>query len=78
MKLRLTAMAVLALAAVVPASAQYAPAGDKIKTEWAEKIDVENVWDVYPRPIMERADWVNLNGLRDYAILATNRVPPGR
>ena len=78
MKLRLTAMAVLALAAVVPASAQYAPAGDKIKTEWAEKIDVENVWDVYPRPIMERADWVNLNGLWDYAILDKNSVAPGK
>ena len=48
--------------------AQWKPAGDKIKTPWAEKIDVNNVLPEYPRPIMERADWQNLNGLWNYAI----------
>ncbi len=52
-------------------SAQYAPAGDKIKTKWAENIDVNNVWAEYPRPIMQRDAWQNLNGLWQYAI--TNR-----
>lgn len=43
-------------------SAQWKPAGDKIKTEWAEQIDPSNVLPEYPRPIMQRNDWKNLNG----------------
>ncbi|MDR1865828.1 MAG: beta-galactosidase [Bacteroidales bacterium] len=52
-----------------PLFAQWQPAGDKLKTKWASEIDVNNVLPEYPRPIMERQDWVNLNGLWDYAIL---------
>ena len=51
------------------ADAQWKPAGDRIRTEWAERMDVENVLPEYPRPIMEREAWLNLNGLWDYAIL---------
>lgn len=47
---------------------QYAPAGDSLKTRWAAEITPENVWQEYPRPQMTRADWLNLNGLWDYAI----------
>ena len=39
--------------------AQWKPVGGRIMTEWAAKIDVENVLPEYPRPIMERADWIN-------------------
>ena len=46
----------------------YKPAGNKIATPWGEKIDPQNVWQEYPRPIMERGEWKNLNGLWDYAI----------
>jgi beta-galactosidase/beta-glucuronidase len=52
----------------LPLLAQWKPAGDKIKTRWAEKIDPNNVLGEYPRPIMERPDWKSLNGLWDYAI----------
>ncbi len=52
------------------ASAQWKPAGDKIKTDWAEKIDVSNPLPEYPRPQMVRADWLNLNGLWEYALVA--------
>jgi beta-galactosidase/beta-glucuronidase len=54
---------------ITNAFAQWQPAGEKIKTAWAEKIDVTNVLPEYPRPQMERADWQNLNGLWDYAIV---------
>lgn len=50
------------------AMAQYAPAGDSLKTRWASEITPENVWQEYPRPQMAREDWLNLNGLWDYAI----------
>lgn len=46
----------------------WKPAGDKIKTAWAEKVDPTNPLPEYPRPQMVRGDWKNLNGLWDYAI----------
>lgn len=57
-------------------SAQWQPAGDKIKTRWASQIDVNNVLPEYPRPIMERAEWQNLNGLWDYAIQPVGNQKP--
>lgn len=56
--------------------AQWQPAGDKIKTEWASEIDPENVLPEYPRPIMERDDWKNLNGLWGYSITERNSPKP--
>ncbi|NDV70157.1 glycoside hydrolase family 2 protein [Dysgonomonas sp. 25] len=56
--------------------AQWKPAGDKIKTKWANEIDVNNVLPEYPRPIMERSAWKNLNGLWDYAILPAGAAEP--
>ncbi len=57
-------------------SAQWHPAGDKLKTKWASEIDVNNVLPEYPRPIMERAEWQNLNGLWNYAILPAGKQTP--
>lgn len=58
------------------AFAQWQPAGNKIKTRWASQIDVNNVLPEYPRPIMERAEWQNLNGLWNYAILPIGKQTP--
>jgi len=55
---------------------QWAPAGDKMKTVWAEKVTPENVWQEYPRPQFERQNWLNLNGLWEYSILKDNQVQP--
>ncbi|MDD5284199.1 MAG: glycoside hydrolase family 2 TIM barrel-domain containing protein, partial [Bacteroidales bacterium] len=57
-------------------SAQWQPAGDKIKTKWASEIEVNNPLPEYPRPIMERAEWQNLNGLWDYAIQPVGNQKP--
>lgn len=57
-------------------SAQWKPAGDKIKTAWAETLDPNNVLPEYPRPIMERKDWKNLNGLWNYAIRPAGQSAP--
>ena len=57
-------------------TAQWQPAGDKIKTRWATEIDVNNVLPEYPRPIMERAEWQNLNGLWNYAIQPVGKQKP--
>ena len=57
----------LALCAL-SASAEWSPAGDRIRTPWADEVNPKNVLPEYPRPIMQRADWLNLNGLWDYAV----------
>lgn len=49
---------------------------NRIMTSWGENLDKENVWNVYPRPIMERPDWQNLNGEWDYAITPLNSTIP--
>ena len=37
-------------------------------TRWVSEIDPENPLPEYPRPQLKRKDWINLNGLWDYAI----------
>ncbi len=64
------------LTATLSLSAQWKPAGDRLKTRWASQIDVDNVLPEYPRPIMERSQWENLNGLWDYAILPVGKQTP--
>ncbi|ASV29010.1 glycoside hydrolase family 2 protein [Maribacter cobaltidurans] len=55
---------------------QWKPAGDKIKTNWAQQIDPDNVLNDYPRPILERENWKNLNGLWDYSITQRGEETP--
>ena len=66
----------LALALCSSTFAQWKPAGDKIKTSWGEQLDPKNVLPEYPRPIMERSDWKNLNGLWKYAITPKGTPAP--
>lgn len=56
--------------------AQWKPVEGKIKTRWAEQIKPDNVLPEYPRPIMERAEWKNLNGLWEYAIIEKGSHTP--
>lgn len=68
-----------ALLTTLAGSAQWQPAGDRIGTEWGEKLDPQNVLPEYPRPQMTRVQvqdgWQNLNGLWDYAILPAGQTP---
>lgn len=57
-------------------TSEYQPVSGKIMTEWAAKVDPENVHQEYPRPQMTRENWVNLNGLWDYAILPKGTAMP--
>ncbi len=59
-------------------SAQWKPAGEKIKTEWANKVNPKLVLPEYPRPIMERKEWKNLNGLWNYAIQEVGKSAPAK
>lgn len=58
---------------VWPAAAQWKPAEAPLKTRWTQSVTPENAHAEYPRPQMVRTQWLNLNGLWDYAI-STNPV----
>lgn len=57
---------------------QWQPQGNKIKTKWAEQVDPNKTLPEYPRPIMERDKWKNLNGLWDYAIQPIGKTAPSK
>jgi beta-galactosidase len=59
-----------------PATADWKPAGDRIKTRWAAGVTPDNAWREYPRPQMVREQWRNLNGLWDYAVRPKNAAEP--
>jgi len=48
----------------------------KLTTPWAQQVNPESVLPEYPRPQMERATWLNLNGLWEYAISPLDEVNP--
>lgn len=43
-----------------------------MKTRWTDRIDNNNPLPEYPRPQMERSDWMSLNGVYEYAIKGAN------
>ena len=55
-------------AAFTLSAQQWAPVGENIRTPWAEQVDPSNPLPAYPRPQMVRTDWMNLNGLWNYAV----------
>ena len=59
--------AVMAFAAPMAAQS-WAPAGDHIRTPWAEEVSPTNAHPEYPRPQMVRPEWKSLNGLWEYSI----------
>jgi hypothetical protein len=59
-----------------PTDAKWRPAEGPLMTQWAKDISPENVHPEYPRPQMVRQDWMNLNGLWDYAIRPKDQQQP--
>ncbi|MBT7465877.1 MAG: beta-galactosidase [Bacteroidetes bacterium] len=47
-----------------------------IMSQWAQDVETDQPWDLYPRPIMERKNWTNLNGLWEYAITGIDDPRP--
>ncbi|WP_302374374.1 glycoside hydrolase family 2 protein [Alistipes timonensis] len=66
-----------AAGSILSAPAQaWQPAGDKIKTAWADKVDPACPLPEYPRPTLVRPAWQNLNGHWDYAIRPADAPQP--
>ena len=65
-----------ALLVAAGVQAQWKPAGDKLKTKWAEQVNPAAVLPEYPRPQLERTAWLNLNGEWEYAIRDRGQAEP--
>ncbi|MGM9748821.1 MAG: glycoside hydrolase family 2 protein [Candidatus Cryptobacteroides sp.] len=69
MKKTLTTIFSLAAFALASfASSPWQPAGETIRTKWADEVNPLAPLPEYPRPQMVRNNWLNLNGMWDYAI----------
>ena len=56
---------------------EYNPKWGNIRTEWGDRVTTDNVWQSYPRPQLKRGNWMNLNGLWDYAITSKKTEKSG-
>jgi len=56
--------------------AQWQLAKGPLMTRWAKKVTPTNAHSEYPRPQMVRQDWLNLNGLWQYAIASKSASQP--
>lgn len=47
----------------------------QLRTRWSKTIDKNHVLQEYPRPLMERESYVNLNGFWEYAFTENHKCP---
>lgn len=57
---------------------KWKPLAEKLMTTWGENIDATNMFPEYPRPLLERENWLNLNGLWRYSILPSGSGQPDK
>ena len=66
--LRSLAVVLFGAGAAAVESTHWQPVEGTLMTRWAASVQPDNVWPEYPRPQMVRSEWLNLNGLWQYAI----------
>ncbi len=72
-------LAALVLTLTAAANADWKCVEGKIVSRWAKDVSPQNALPEYPRPQMVRKDWMNLNGLWQYAeAKADEQAPIGK
>src|SRR5579862_2055600 len=61
------AFAMFLTVASLPALAEWKQGDGPLKTQWAKDVTPANALPEYPRPQMVRKEWMNLNGLWQFA-----------
>lgn len=75
-KLIITFVSIIFLSNSLLAQDHWKLQSDRITSKWAKELDPASVLQEYPRPQMERGQWLNLNGLWDYAIVHRDTDKP--
>jgi len=57
-------------------AADWQPAKGPLMTKWAKDVSPDKVHPEYPRPQMVRKEWMNLNGLWEFAAAKEKEEPP--
>lgn len=65
------------LAAPISAQTEWKPADGPLMTRWAQRVSPRAVHPEYPRPQMERGDWMNLNSLWQLSLEPPPKGVPG-
>jgi hypothetical protein len=65
------------VAAASETNLAWHPAKAPLMTRWAAQVSPENAHPEYPRPQMVRSEWLNLNGLWQYALRPLETESPG-
>ncbi|MGW5097152.1 AbfB domain-containing protein [Streptomyces nodosus] len=58
------------------ATAAWAPKPAPMTTPWTDQVPVDAPLPEYPRPQLTRPDWLNLNGIWDFAVASRDAVQP--
>ena len=73
---RIIGAALVLMSTTVLAAEDWKPAAGPLMTRWAKDVSADKALPEYPRPQMMRKEWVNLNGLWDYAIAPKANAAP--
>ncbi|MFK0191592.1 AbfB domain-containing protein [Kitasatospora sp. NPDC090308] len=72
-----TAAALLLAAGQAPArAAAWTPKSPPMTTPWTGQVSVDHPLPEYPRPQLTRPDWLNLNGIWDFAVTPAGAGQP--
>ncbi|HEY7119155.1 MAG TPA: glycoside hydrolase family 2 TIM barrel-domain containing protein, partial [Tepidisphaeraceae bacterium] len=63
---------------IFTAAQEWKPAAGPLMTRWAKDVAPDKALPEYPRPQLVRKEWVNLNGLWDYAIAPKADATPNQ
>ncbi len=76
MKINLLFIVLLVVGGNLFAQSSWKLNANKIVSKWAKEVTPDNVLQEYPRPQLVREQWLNLNGLWDYAIVNNELESP--
>ncbi|WP_405014703.1 AbfB domain-containing protein [Kitasatospora sp. NBC_01539] len=74
--LALAVAGLLAAGAPDARAASWTPKTSPMTTPWTAQVSTTNPLPEYPRPQLTRPDWMNLNGIWDFAVTAANAGQP--
>ncbi|MBZ0291104.1 MAG: glycoside hydrolase family 2, partial [Anaerolineae bacterium] len=69
-----TVRVLLTVVIVMLMGCQLSAQNTELPTRWTAEVTADNVLPEYPRPQMVRDDWLNLNGLWQYALTGASNV----